>query len=966
MSSDIELVEAILRGMMSSDNQILQQSYQIFDSFMNKRDVLLGCFLDIIEIGKSTEMFSLIFVSIGYCITHFWSEFNEDLKMRCLETAIKCVDIIDKSIADPFADMCSAIIEVMGGQWPDFSKKLSTITDNERRTELSSRILVRIESTTNIHVLMNDAESTFNEIIECLKHPDWNCRIIAINYLGNFVKLFPGQHDMIKEHLRIIEEYALQSETLPDSTFLNLWNAISKVFSVSSIEIEEYQRLLPFVISIAERVDYLPDKRYTPLKIFIGSIDEVERPLLHRMVNLTFDIAVQYVSLTHTDPTYFFSIVDSNTSKFVYTNVYKFYKDSIIRLVSTDTPEAFTIAIHICIIILNYLPHHSYPDIPVTLEYIERVLSMNDILLKKTLCDGISLFPIYFTWSLMSSENIVPFIIPNMVSENDDLRFSSYKALEHLIRISPTPIIGLVSKLLDIVPNTTDETLYRLFNIISDSIMNESVFESDVARDIGSFFIPYLGNSDSEVMASALKCCSSLLLVHESVHDLLLDPVLNTIKSCIISELFPVQITGFKVSISLCDLFSEIITPILSSNIDALIALTALNLPVFFSIKQEALICLSSLCTDHSAFLSEVRILLKGEFDTEIITYAYCLQRIFNFLPVSDQIDCYKEFCVSLQTVKMEPVITKLVVVFAEILMNYSGEGFNEIIETAYQGCMDFIGGNLIVLNNVPPLGTDFPFGLLLAYGKLFQVVCHNQNVYIEAIFEFSKSLYEIKDSLKISSVFSLWKHFIDKSVLTQAQIEFVKGAAIAAMSESIQTDLILSASSLLTSLLEGRLIEREEVKSRISVIYNWWRRCEDNHHVMKTTIAHISLLIWQTGLKLSLSTSIYDLIAKTLSFLPPAEPSMTKRIVLLSLNGFTTDKDVNPEVCCMGIIMYAKFLLMPKMVLKARGVTKEMLNDIVNIMHYLRKLFPEPQCAINEFVGQSEYRKTVLTQFLE
>ncbi|OHT00774.1 hypothetical protein TRFO_07748 [Tritrichomonas foetus] len=943
----------------------------------------LTLLFDVMKFSENKQAFIQSIVYAPFFIQKYWDNLPQDLKNCILTTVTSIYEKVDDDSLYIYTQLIMYLAKA--GNQPYLSDFAYKLVNDDKSFRFYLLLIFSQLQVENFNTLENWYENIVELLMKGLTDSNPKTNIISIRILSRLLEYFPDEKEHTHEHLQIIENLAENSEKLEPLDFINFWKALNSLCNCSAADPDFVTIFHPAINKILKLNTIPADYKIYPLRSIWNAAGEYDRPVVRDILAIASRIAIEYFEQSQDLPFEFLYVYEESCKIFEHEITYQVTKQRIMEFLENENPASQIVGLCLMKIVISLLPHQAYRDIEYYINVIDSSLKKDEAPLShfylSLACMIICSFGKLFAWNLVDFEMFLPLTSPLIIHQHPDVRFHAVHAMNHILSVSDTPIPRISLMMFRLLPHVNCEEIRPYLMLLGKAIKRENCLENEITTHIANFTLAMLNNNNSEMIGGACYVAECLMSADEDSHTLLCEATMKAIEFLLTFENYYDKLFGIDRLHDFLKLFPEKGTEILKKHQEVINQILNIDEQQFSLVKQEAAIriaAIESFNLDIShpfgpKLMELTQSWLSNDQPSFNGTSIAILKKLTPILPKETFVSTFNALADIAYRSKSMEIVCKSMKAMSHVFKMSPDEIKPLIAQTGYQIGVYYIQGELAVLDGVSPVGTDFDFDLLFEISNMVRELFGVPNEIMRVYFPFSCSIIERNNSLKTEITLFVWVSAIEQKAFNEEELIFVKNYALTLFVEDIPHELMLAETNLLIALLDAKLVEFEAINSKIDVLNKWWERCNDLHHMMKITIANIVLLVWKIAFYFDARKMMDPLILRTFDQYPPDDVGRTAEMTSLLLMCY--DKEAaasinkppsSPDLAMRGAISIMKILLMPKLILKKRNVTDDLIEKLQATLYALKERYPNVQSMINNFANKSGSRQEIFAQFIK
>ena len=959
----------------------------------NYNDVLNSMMSQKEDLQKYVELlFSVIFstenkialkqamVSLGFLVCEQWKNLSDELREKAITSLINIFKdeskIDDSETIYIFAQLICNIEIGSQSDGKIIGRMLKELENSgDRSLTLNLSVVVTLIHIYDFVIL----ERWYPDILQLIMlglndKTEFSNVVCGIQILTQLLDFFPDERRSTEEHIDKAVEIANDSVRLGNIQFLLLWKNICALCYAAASDKSLVLKFHPAIISICENQSVPADFKIYPLRTLWACPGEYDRPEVHEFISLSIKIAAEYVQQANSLPFEFLFMLDNCADVFEHVNVYTFLREKIKLYLESELQNNRIVGLCLLKYVLLDLPHQCVKDADEINRLLIKALQSSNHLVLDACCIAIASISASVASNLTDVDSLFPLCAPLLIHENIDIRIHANDACIRLLDLAQAPLYGITLMVFKLINRVSPQEISKFLLLLGKCIKHDQPFEVELANHFSNFTMAMLQYKDNvEMVSGACYVAECLMRVNENCHNLLpktleaIAELLQYDSICMLS--FGVSLVKKLINVfpdegsALFQQFKERIGQALQfdDNTD----------PIF---KQRAIIDIANIearnkDSNHPFAMAVYELSMEWLSSNQpafVGAAIQALKKLQLILPNEYAIKIFQELAYVCINSKSLEVACASANAMAYGLKNCSNEAHHEMEKIGDQVGLSYIKGEMVLLQGVSPLGTDFDFELLYQISMLICELFDTPSEIIRTFFPFMCSIIAEQNNIKTEIMLQCLASAISHGTLIESEINHTANYAVSLLVKELPLELICNESKLLVALLDKNILSWNTLNEKLEVFTCWFDRCNEAKYRMKITMSNLVLLLWKVCLNFNARKYLPELIPKTIHYFPPDDLTLTAEMIRLTKLCISNDTDV-PSTIYMGLSKkLMKILMISQLILSNRGVTPDLLEIIKSTLHFCRKECPEVQKFINDYSSQSPSRSVIFQQFVE
>lgn len=841
----------------------------------------------------------------------------------------------------------------------------------------------------------SNIESHYQVVLDILKRAlesydqNFENAIKSITILSSLLDFYPDEMESTKDHIDIIISIADKSETLPPSSFLNLWKSICGFLHSSAASNDKalVTRFHPSIFKVCS-LDSIPSEfKLYPLRSIWSCACDYDRPVVHQIIALTVKIASEYVTQSHSLPYDFLFMFESCFHSFEHDMIYQYSRQLIVASLASENPSDRIVGLCLIRYMVQNVPHEVFHDTDSIIEAVKNGLQSEDELTIEAACIIISSCSVSISSNLIDVDSLLPQLIPLIIHSNPDIRYHSTEACLTLLSFSRPQIMhGISLMVFNLISKVPMEDIFRFLTFLSKCISHDVQLETELAVHFANFTLslmkldPTSNDFNQSIIEGSCHVSIALMSINENTHQILLPQTIEIISTTLqFNEQF---VKNFGISMlnklmkifpnegsQLFNTYSSFIEPSLNLDIDdnsverrsSIINISSIvslnndgNHPFIPKIIEIAMNWINS---GHQSLIGSGIEALKKLQCHPILQKDIIIKIFQSIASVLTQTNSFDVAC-SCATA----------MAYCVKHCTASAEAHDEIAKIGYHCGLSYIKGDMLVLLGVSPIGTDLEFNLIYSMSmlvcELFSTPCNLMRYF----YPFMESIISRNNNLNTEVMMTCLISALKNDALIEEEIEKTKAFTLSLFIDHIPQELMCTEIELIGAMLDKGFLTKEDFnETKINTIKVWWDICNSpqTRKKLKAALAGIALLLWKLQASFQIMSMLKEIMIDSFKQFPPDDISFTPDMINVADKCMEIDTEA-PEIILLNFSKgLMKIMASSKMVLKKRGINDELYNKCKKLLTLCLERSSKIQPLLNNFANKYESRKQIFQEFI-
>lgn len=926
--------------------------------------IYIQSLLQIIESDKSLR--SLALIELKNIIKSKYETFPPEFLVFLCDEHIKLLNSIDNP--DQLRFMVPAFItlyDILGKNWTEFSS-IFEMKEGKLpfQIEIISEILLKLNK--NADFIIDNMEQFLRITLAGLQQKDWILKTNCIRITFLIAGLDP---EAVEPHVSQILSLIQQSPELDEKIFFSLWIEFNSLIEVIELPEDQLQIVFQSAVQSLESEQLSNDAKVQALSTltllpFIN--EETAMNILDHSFNLFVAKAESGDYLDSVPDIYLKAIQDYGSQ-----NVYNFLKEKITQSLSSETSVQETVIAFLYIVksTIDKIEKEIKEDWAFINEIIEKVSEFKSeefSFLQETCLMFISSLGNNFEVQLLQSHLFTDFSIPLIASQSVEVRQDARDAIYNALDSISVPVSGITEKILALNSMiNADESEYM--TLIAKSIeQEEGNFESEKAIELAEFLVTCFNGSNPQMKIGALSVSTALILMNETVHEILVHPTIELIQNCLISENIEMQLNGLQRMSSLYPHFKEEFSGESIEKVENLIQ------GKLIYVIEKAATCLSVIAreSNQKAIIDAiVPAFQQWIIDRDENFFNVAVTSVQNLTPALEfekAVELFGNICNVAEETKNEDIISDCFNAIGSMLSKTVDSPIRpKLFEISSNLAASFIQGKIAICDQSEPLDCDFDLETITSFANLLYELLRFDTELNELIFQFAQTLISSQKIDYIDTALTI----IGDGVLFDAFKASKDKAFIVSYVQSLfepNTDIILIQSLAYTALclIEKGMISEQICEKLLPVILQWWSNIYSSmKEIMLPTLSNLSILLW--SITLNYGQSDIQTFKQSFELFPPNDFSDTTKMCEMLIR-IASNQQMLETFPIQITLAISRLLVLPKMLILKRDVSDEIISKLGEILSNLFKSSPEIQAAVLKQIGESQISHDRIMNFIQ
>lgn len=955
--SSIILAKA-LQGAKVGDNSQLSIIEQM------KENPIQYC-QSLLHIIKSDEsLITTALIELKNIINLKFKTFPPDfIQFLCNEYIALFININDPNQLRIMVPVFIKLYDFFGQNWTDFPSVFNVQPEKMTfQIELLSELLLDLKK--NIEFIQNNMGIFLNLTLAGLQQDDWDLRLKCIRVIVQMSALDP---EAVAPHINIILSFIQNSSKMPEQLFFALWLEFNSLTSFFEFQQDQLQIIFQSVIQSLESEHLTADAKLEALSTltFLPFLNEQSAM---NILNHTFNLAIiklQAGEFLDSASDVFEKVIEDYGVQ----SPYGFLKEKIASSMSSNTAVAETVSVSLYILqsLIDRVEAQIRNDWQFFNQIIDNVSKAkpeeNPLLIESCL-RFISSLNSNFEMQILGSHLFADFTIPLIVSPSPEIRHHARNAVYKSMDNVSVPVAGIADKIWSINSKVADDE-YEYLLILAKAIEQESdQFETEKALQMSQFLITCFNSDNEKMVIGALSVAIILVMSNEAVHEILLQPTIETIQKCLSSESTKVQINGLNAMSSLFPNFKNLFQQESIQKVEQLIhgqdtKVVEQAATCFFVIAKELG---QKMVIDNIIPIFQQWIISQNEdYFTVAVTAVQSLAPVLDPAKISEVVG---NICEVAMKTSDEEIVSDCFDAVAAILSKADISARPKIYQTASSLSLAFLRGEFAISHECAPLDCDFVLSTLMSYAGLLCELLHFKHEMNSFIFEFAQSLIATQNIDYIDIALSILSDGILFDGFYQPQQKaFIISYIMKLFDPETNIVLIHGIANAFLCLIEKDNITIEACNKCNPAIIQWWKNIYSTmKDIMLPTLTNLSMLIWLIALKYGIL--IPDVFAQSFELFPPKDKNDTLKMCEMLMQ-IVNNQQLKETFAIPIALAISKLLILPKMMLIKKEISDDLIMNLGSILNGLFSSDQKVQEAITHQYENSQVSQSRIMNFI-
>lgn len=966
MSSNVEILINLIN---EGDQQKQEHALEIYNE-LNKSP-----FDFFLSLSKLLETASDQMVKFQACnlmetvIRTNMSTFTQEQLTQMRKLLPEMINHLDKPDFKYFVPIPMRLLKGCDAEWREFDE----VTKNMKyQDEYGIQIHDHLEKDILMQSIVNDTNFTFSYAEKLLGSKSNIAPVVFLKLVGFYASLYPDRAENIQYMFPKFLDMAKNSRQFEFPVYNIFWHQLGVIFSEIAAQIPIFYDFANIAIEYSQDKSLNIYYRLIPLFMFGKSIKDISIDHSVKITNCLISLILDADYITSTLLIEkFVELLNILFACFDHKMICDFSLQKVEELRQIDTSQAAVTCLIIFLSLMENYPNWFVSHWDYFQQFVIAALPMEEhYLIRTTICHIINKMPIFFGFSIINFEFILNLIIPFVISESSDLRFTAIQALTHINEVICVTITGHLMPLLNLAHQISDDILGLYLYAVFRQMRTEFIISDSDAWEIANFIAPLYADDDFDLVDGALYIGIELICLNSQIREELLPMTFGAI-----SRLFD---TG---EIEYCshaiNHLADLIETYPQESGEAALEYSELIESCIFNEENvfyaQTTIVSAAKLAQYAKFPFTQHIIEVGVdwLNSSEPSLVYCAADIFVVIgPHLDNENANQIISMMLDMSRTCPEISTVVHVMlniSTIFRLFGTELPDNIRQLGLDAIIDYISGNFEVLGGVPPESTDISISLMIAMLKLITFCVTKPSPEITEIFRFTLSLIRMGELCDEGVIYIclriLWV-MIRHDVLPDQLREVVLNLTLEQLRPDLPLIYLREESHLLTLHITKKLISREKILENIETIKGWWNYIYTNRESTRPFAISMCQLIWVCVGQFQMIDELKEQLIQTMNVIELDDFEENGEMVDLHFENFK-DGCTDSEIDKQNILLSCMLFCATQEIRTRMGISLKKTQELFEAQKILVQKDENTKQAVREFIGDDEYRNRILSPLL-
>lgn len=945
-----------------------ERAAEIYESLIQDPPSFFRKLYEVCISSENTTIVNIGLIFMEKITREYGASFSEEQKQEDRQNLMPLLQKLDTDSYNVFSTYAQRVLVGADKEWKEFYEKTNGI-DPKKHEILITSMLNHVEKSFMFQPAIADTGFSFTWAKEIMEIPGIEPKIPLMKFLSIYVSTFPDQISEVLPHFPLIIEIAKKSRQYDMPNYQLFWFHVGRLFAKLPVELNYYNELLEIALENMADEKLSISYKLPLVEMLYTSSGEIPLEVALRAVDCCNYFIISYKGAIELPPMSIFHYYCALFEKYSITDILEFMHAKVDENFHIEGENAVLANIYLTRAMFRYCPSFFLTNWEIIDNLTDQVLEKPTNCLIVGMCYVIMEIPWFFAMNPISLNDYVPKIIQFLSFGVNDSVFNTLSAIDHVFDVIKTRTEGITEPLIQAAEHIPDHLIGMYLVIVSKSMNIEFVFSTEEIAQIVGFAAPLLADDDMDAVNGAICVCIEAMNLNDRIKPEIAESVFAAVARLFDEDDLSVQVQGIERLAELIIGFPEEATELSKEKSDVILSMLELDEDWEMPFKQRAIIGITKITCAGNIGIDQQIVDIASEWldsdkDTAIIAAALTFETIYkNAAPENAQIIFDRVRTVIMENENKETV-TRLLLILASFIAQTKGDILPKVQQAGRELFVEYVNGQLAILEGVPPETNDIDYKLLRALTKVIVKSVNGKNEEVPTILHFydvvmEKSQYPFEVFIQ-QSLF-VWQHLISADALDKEAIDHMIEVAFAHFTPTSSPIWYRDVVKIVVLFAAKKYIPREAIIEHKDVINEWFQYCIEHEGQMVSFINDLILLIFFSYDCLDFKEEFEDLFIKAIIALKPT-PTLDMLPILPTNYKVLSTVSENEEFNALVVQVYCSYISLTKTMCRRLLITDEAMQAMRDKLKEFVTKSPAAAEIVKEYISESEGRDEIFS----